>query len=196
MSADAAAPAEPQKPPSLLDIALTFAAISSTAFGGGQKASIRHQVTTKGWMDSEEFMDGLELAQVLPGPNILNLAIYCGQRTRKLPGAFAAFLGASLPPFLIVLIAGALYFKYATNPYVHGALRGCAVGAMGLTIGNALELSWDERGDWIKIALLVLTAVVVGWLKMPLLLVLVIFGGVGIVHEYIKSKAIQKKDAA
>jgi chromate transporter len=196
MSVDAAAPAEPQKPPSLLNIALTFAAITSTAFGGGQKASIRHQVTTKGWMDSDEFMDGLELAQVLPGPNILNLAIYCGQRTRKLPGAIAAFLGASLPPFLIVLLAGALYFKYATNPYVHGALRGCAVGALGLTIGNALELSWDERNDWIKITLLVLTAIVVAWIKMPLLLVLVIFGGVGIVHEYVKSRNIKKKDSA
>ena len=196
MSVDAAAPAEPQKPPSLLNIALTFAAISSTAFGGGQKASIRHQVTTKGWMDSEEFMDGLELAQVLPGPNILNLAIYCGQRTRKLPGAIAAFLGASVPPFLIVLIAGALYFKYATNPYVHGALRGCAVGALGLTIGNALELSWEERDDWIKISLLVLTAIVVAWIKMPLLLVLVIFGGVGIVHEYIRTQNIKKKDSA
>ncbi len=196
MSVDAAAPAEPQKPPSLLNIALTFAAISSTAFGGGQKASIRHQVTTKGWMDSDEFMDGLELAQVLPGPNILNLAIYCGQRTRKLPGAIAAFLGASVPPFLIVLLAGALYFKYATNPYVHGALRGCAVGALGLTIGNALELSWDERNDWIKISLLVLTAIVVAWIKMPLLLVLVIFGGVGIVHEYIRSQNIKKKDSA
>jgi chromate transporter len=196
MSVEAAAPAGPQKPPSLLNIALTFAAITSTAFGGGQKASIRHQVTTKGWMDSDEFMDGLELAQVLPGPNILNLAIYCGQRTRKLPGAIAAFLGASIPPFLIVLVAGALYFKYATNPYVHGALRGCAVGALGLTIGNALELSWDERKDWIKISILVLTAVVVGWIKMPLLLVLVIFGGVGIVHEYIKSRNIKKKDAA
>ncbi len=195
MSAEAADPAEPQRPPSLLNIALTFAAITSTAFGGGQKASIRHQVTTKGWMDSDEFMDGLELAQVLPGPNILNLAIYCGQRTRKLPGAIAAFLGASIPPFLIVLIAGALYFKYATNPYVHGALRGCAVGALGLTIGNALELSWDERHDWIKISLLVLTAIVVGWIKMPLLLVLVIFGGVGIVHEYVKSQNIKKKDA-
>ena len=68
---------------SLLDIALTFAAISSTAFGGGQKASIRHQVTSRGWMDTEGFMDGLELAQVLPGPNILNLAIYCGQKSAR-----------------------------------------------------------------------------------------------------------------
>ena len=104
-------------------------------------------------------MDGLELAQVLPGPNILNLAIYCGQKARGLPGAVAAFLGASIPPFAIILVAGALYFKFASNPFVHGALRGCAVGALGLTIGNALELSWDERSDWTRLVLLAVTAV-------------------------------------
>ena len=187
MSAEAAAPAT-QTRPSLLQIALTFATISSTAFGGGQKASIRHQVVSKGWMDNEIFMDGLELAQVMPGPNILNLAIYCGQKVRGVPGAIAAFLGASVPPFAIVLIAGALYFKYASNPYVHGALRGCAVGALGLTLGNALELSWDERGDWVRIALLIATAIVVAQFKMPLLLVLVFFGGIGIIHEYRRSR--------
>ncbi len=190
MSVEANAPAVTR--PSLLSVALAFAAISSTSFGGGQKASIRRQVTSRGWMDGEVFMDGLELAQVLPGPNILNLAIYCGQKARGIPGAFAAFLGASIPPFAIILIAGALYFKFASNPYVHGALRGCAVGALGLTIGNALELSWDERGDWVKLLLLAVTAVVVALLRMPLLLVLVVFGGIGVAHEYIRSRRAGK----
>lgn len=131
-------------------------------------------------------MDGLEIAQVLPGPNILNLALYCGQRVRGLPGAAAAFLGASVPPFAIVLVAGALYFAFAANPYVQGALRGCAAGAVGLTIGNALELTWDERSDWVRILLLVVTALVVSFLKMPLLLVLVVFGGAGVVRERLR----------
>ena len=52
-------------------------------------------------------------------------------------------------------------------------LRGCAVGALGLTLGNALELSWDERTDWVRILLLVVTALVVSIFRMPLLLVLV-----------------------
>ena len=186
--AGAAAVPEPLRAPSLLAIATAFAAISSTSFGGGQKASIRQQVVSRGWMSRDAFMDGLELAQVLPGPNILNLAIYCGQKVRGVPGAVAAFLGASVPPFAIILIAGALYFKYASNPYVHGGLRGCAVGALGLTLGNALELSWDERTDWVRIALLVVTAVVVSVFRMPLLLVLVVFGGIGIVHEYRRTR--------
>ena len=188
MSADAAVAAKAAAPISLAQIAITFAAISSTSFGGGQKASIRHQVTSKGWMDSETFMDGLELAQVLPGPNILNLAIYCGQRTRGIPGAVAAFLGAAVPPFAIVLIAGALYFKFASNPYVHGALRGFAVGALGLTLGNALELSWDQRGAWIRFVLIGVTAVAVSAFKMPLLVVMVLFGGIGIGYEYRRSR--------
>jgi chromate transporter len=139
-------------------------------------------------MDHDCFMDGLEIAQVLPGPNILNLALYCGQRVRGIPGACAAFIGASVPPFIIVLVAGALYFKFATNPFVQGALRGCAAGAVGLTLGNALELTWDERSDWIRLLLVAVTAVVVSFLKMPLLLVLVIFGGIGIVHEYLRTR--------
>lgn len=187
MSADAPAVA-PVARPSLLSVALAFASISSTSFGGGQKASIRHQVTSRGWMDAEGFMDGLELAQVLPGPNILNLAIYCGQKVRGLPGAVAAFLGASVPPFVIILVAGALYFKFASNPYVHGGLRGCAVGALGLTIGNAIELTWDERHDWVRLVLLAVTAAVVALFHMSLLLVLVIFGGIGVAHEYRRAR--------
>lgn len=182
------APAGTAAAPSLLTVAAAFAAISSTSFGGGQKASIRQQVVSRGWMSAQAFMDGLELAQVLPGPNILNLAIYCGQKVRGVPGAVAAFLGASLPPFLIVLAAGALYFKFSANPYVHGALRGCAVGALGLTIGNALELSWDERGDWVRIVLLIVTGIVVSVFRMPLLLVLVVFGGIGIAREYLQTR--------
>jgi chromate transporter len=139
-------------------------------------------------MNSDAFMDGLELAEVLPGPNILNLAIYCGQKVRGIPGAVAAFAGASVPPFIIVLIAGALYFKYASNPYVHGALRGCAIGALGLTLGNALELSWDERGDWLRVALLAVTAVAVSVFRMPLLLVMVVFGGLGVAYEYRRAR--------
>lgn len=180
--------------PSLAGIALTFASISATAFGGGQKASIRQQVLKRGWMDHERFLDGLEIAEVLPGPNILNLALYCGQRVRGIPGAIAAFVGASVPPFAIVLLAGALYFKFASNPYVYGALRGCAAGALGLTFANAVELTWDERADWLRLILVAITALAVSFFKMPLLLVLAGFGGAGIVYEY--ARARDKADAS
>jgi chromate transporter len=174
--------------PSLGSIALTFATIAATSFGGGQKASIRRQVLARGWIDADGFLEGLEIAQVLPGPNLLNLAIYCGQRARGVPGAVAAFAGVSIPPFAIVLVAGALYFKFASNPFVYGALRGCAAGALGLTLGNALELTWDERKSWLSVALVAATGLAVSLLHMPLLPVLAIFGGAGILGEWRRAR--------
>ncbi len=168
---------------SLFEIASTFAQISSTSFGGGQKASVRRQVVAQGWMTNDEFIDGLELAQVMPGPNILNLAIFCGQRARGTAGAIVAAVAASAPPFFIVLIAGALYFAFIGNHVVRAALMGCAAGAVGLTLANALELSLDYRKDWVRIALIALTAVAVSRFRLPLVLVLLIFGGLGIVRE-------------
>jgi chromate transporter len=188
MSADAQASPDPPARPSLLSIALTFAAISATSFGGGQKASIRHSVVAKNWMNNDQFMDGLELSQVLPGPNILNLAIFCGQRVRGVPGAIAGFVGMTVPPFAIVLVIGALYSVFASNPYVHGVLRGCAVGALGLTLGNAIDLSWDHRTHWLNVVLIVATAACVSYFKVNLVIVLVVFGGIGIFNEYLKSR--------
>lgn len=168
---------------SLLQIAATFALISSTSFGGGQKASIRHQVVQKGWMTNDEFIEGLELAQVMPGPNILNLALFCGQRVRGTTGAVVAGAAASIPPFAIVMIAGALYFTFISNPWVKAALAGCAAGAVGLTLGNAVELSIDFRRDWIRVALMALTAIAVSTFRLPLVLVLLVFGGIGMWRE-------------
>ena len=158
-----------------------FGAISATSFGGGQKASVRRQVvTTHGWMSEAQFMEGLEFAQIMPGPNILNLAVYCGQRARGVTGAIVAFLGVSIPAFVIVLIAGALYFRFIGNSFVHAALIGCAAGAVGLTLGNAIELSVDLKDDWLNFVLLAATAVAVSRFHVHLLAVLVVFGAVGI----------------
>lgn len=169
---------------SLLEIATTFAAISSTSFGGGQKASVRHQVVGRGWMTDEEFIEALELAELMPGPNVLNLAIYCAQRVRGTLGGVVAALASTIPPFAIVLLAGLLYFRFIHNPFVRAALAGCAAGAVGLTLGNAIELSLVYRNDVVRVALIVVTAVAVGRFKVPLALALAVFGGIGIWRQH------------
>jgi chromate transporter len=168
---------------SFFEIARVFALISATSFGGGQKASIRREVVRVGkWMSEDEFMEGLEIAQLMPGPNILNLAIYCGQRARGVPGAIVAFLAASIPPFLIVLGAGAFYFSRFDTPIVHAALAGAAAGAVGLTAANAIELSLDHRSAWIELGFIALTAVAVSALHLSLVIVLAVLGGLSMWH--------------
>ncbi len=117
---------------------------------------------------------------MLPGANIVNLAIYVGEVQRGLAGAIVALLAGTVPPFFIVLAAGWWYLSPYNTPFTHKVLAGCAVGAIGLTVGNAIELTIGQRKEWTSLAILAAVAVLVGVYRLELLPTLVIFGGIGV----------------
>jgi len=164
--------------PSLLELAYAITAVSLTAFGGGQKAQIRRRfVSQERWITDQEFIEALEVAELLPGPNVLNLAIFIGQRVRGIPGALVAAFAGSVAPFCIVLFAGAIYFSKFNTPLVHAALNGAAAGAVGLTLANALELTAATGGRPLSLIFIAATTLAVSAFKLSLILTLPIFGG-------------------
>jgi chromate transporter len=166
------------KAPSLWELASVFGLISLTGFGGGQKAQIRRQVvSTRNWITDQEFIEALEVAELMPGPNLLNLAVFIGQQIRGIPGAFTALLAGSVPPFFVVLAAGAFYFSRFNTPLVHAALNGATAAAVGLTLANALELTAESGKRPINLAFIAATAIAVVNFRLSLVLTLLIFGG-------------------
>jgi chromate transporter len=175
---DAAPPAASRNIPSLWYLASVFGLISLIGFGGGQKAQIRRQlVSMRHWITEQDFIEALEVAELLPGPNVLNLAVFIGQRIRGIPGAFVALVAGSVPPFLIVLAAGAFYFSRFNTPVVHSALSGATAAAVGLTLSNALELTAENGKHPLSLLFIAATAVAVIYFRLPLLLTLLVFGG-------------------
>lgn len=167
-----------------------FATIALTSFGGGQKAQIRRACVERGWLTDQEFIEALELSQVMPGANIVNLAIYVGQRQRGLAGATVALLAGTVPPFFIVLLAGWWYLSPYDTPFTHRLLTGCAMGAIGLSVANAIDLTASQRTQWTSLAIVAAVAVLVGQFRMSLLPTLLVFGGLGIVlYELRQRKA-------
>jgi chromate transporter len=182
----------PLNKPSLWELASTFGQISLTGFGGGQKAQIRRQVVSnKGWITDQDFIEALEVAELLPGPNLLNLAVFIGQRVCGIPGAFVSLVAGSLPPFLIVLVAGAFYFSKFNTPLVHAALSGAAAAAVGLTLANAMELTAQTGRRPVNLFFIAATAVAVSYFRLSLVLTLLIFGGLSMLY-YAKSRADTK----
>jgi chromate transporter len=153
-----------------------FGVIALTGFGGGQKAQVRRQVVSvKHWITDAEYLEALELAELLPGPNVVNLAILIAQRVRGLPGAVASFLAGTLPSFAFVLLAGALYFsRFDTRP-VHAMLKGAAAAGVGLTLANALELTAETRKP-VNFAFIAATAIAVSYFKLSLFATMGVFG--------------------
>ena len=107
----------------------------------------RELVDRKKWLTREEFIEDWAVAQILPGPNVVNLALMLGDRYFGLRGALAAMAGMLSLPLLSVLLLAALFAGVSDNPIAQGALRGMGAAASGLVIwrSKASDRSSDAR---------------------------------------------------
>jgi chromate transporter len=171
------------RPSSPLDLFVTFTLLALQGFGGVLAVTQRELCERKRWLTHAEFVEVLSFGQILPGPNVVNLALMIGDRFFGARGAFAALAGMMCMPLAIVLAAATLYVEYATLPAVAGALRGMGAVAGGLIIGVALRLAGSLRGTplggAIAFALAAAAFVAVAWVRLPLAWVLLGLGVVG-----------------
>ena len=105
----------------------------------------RMLVEERRWLSDEEFSEMLSLCQVLPGPNIVNMAVCVGTRFRGARGAIAAFLGLLSAPFAIVLALAALFTQYGELSAISAAFRGISAAAAGLVVAMGLKMASSRR---------------------------------------------------
>jgi len=157
-------------------------------FGGVLAVAQRELVERKRWLEHEEFLELLSVAQVLPGPNIVNLSMMIGDRWFGVRGAMAALAGMLTLPLLIVLVLASLYGRYESQPAVSGALRGMGVVAAGLVFATALKLLPTLRsnplGRFSGLGFAAATTLAVTLLHWPLLWVIAGLGPLAIASAW------------
>jgi chromate transporter len=157
-----------------------FTRLALQGFGGVLPVAQRELVERLGWLDKAQFLEMLSLAQVLPGPNVVNLSLMVGDRFFGWRGALAALAGMMLFPLLIVLLLAAAAGSLRDVPAVVGALRGMAVVAAGLVAATAIKLASGLRqhpfGRLGAGALVLLTVLAIAALRWPLVPVLLGLG--------------------
>ncbi len=175
----ASAAAETIAPTSPRELFTAFNKLALQGFGGVLPVAQTELVERRRWLTKQQFVEMLALSQVLPGPNIVNLALMFGDGHFGLRGAFAAMAGLLVVPMIIVLALTALYGQFADVPVVSGALRGMAAVAAGLVISTALKLSTtlhnNPMGRPLGLIFAGLTVAAIAWLRWPL--VWVVAGG-------------------
>ena len=163
------------------DLFWSFTWLALQGFGGVLAVVQRELVEKKRWMTNEEFVEDWAVAQVMPGPNVVNLAVTIGDRYFGLRGAAAALAGMLAFPLLLVLALAVAYAHYASHPAVAGALRGMGAVAAGLVGGVGLKLAMALRthplGRSVSALLVALTFAAMGLLRLPLIWVLPVLGG-------------------
>jgi chromate transporter len=128
----------------LVEIFLLFSQLGLSSFGGGVSAWMhRAFVEQRGWFSETEFAAVMALARIMPGANVINLAVLIGQRARGAAGAAAAALGLLVGPSLGVVALALVYHRLAGNEMVHAALDGITASAVGLLFAMALHAGRD-----------------------------------------------------
>ncbi len=179
-----AAPAEAPaaRPASPTEIFLAFNRLALQGFGGVLPVAQRELVERRRWLTKQEFVQLLSIGQVLPGPNIFNMALIFGDRHFGWRGGAAALAGLLAAPLLIVLALTLLARQAAHLPQVAGALRGMGMVAAALILSTAVKVSGTLRGNAMGLATCIvlagLTATAVGVLRWPMALVLAAIGPV------------------
>ena len=152
----------------------------------------RELVENKRWLTPEEFLDEWAVAQIMPGPNVVNLCLMIGSRYFGVAGALAALAGLLAAPLLVVLLAALLYVEYGAHPAVAGALRGMGAVAAGLIIATGLKLLASLKSNALGLpicALLTLACFVgIALLRWPLAIVLLVLGALACPLAYRRLK--------
>jgi len=161
-------------------------------------------VEKKGWLTREQFVEDWAMAQLMPGPNVVNIAMMIGDRYFGLAGALTALAGILAFPTAIVLLLAWLFAAVADTQAAQGALRGMGAVAAGLIIATGLKLiaglPVKLLGRTLCIVLAVGTFAAMLFWHWPLLWALAVFGGVGYVWAWVqlarRDRAANASDAA
>lgn len=162
--------------PTLRELFTAFMLIGLTGFGGVLPWTRRMIVERRRWMTASEFAEFLPLAQLLPGPNVANIATILGQRYRGPLGSSVAVIGLYFFPSIVTIALGLAYARWSGSPVTTRLLAGLMPAATGLVVATSLKLFGSLPKTLRTAVFALIPAIAVGILKWPLLVVLIITG--------------------
>ncbi len=148
---------------SLSDIILVFSSMSLTLFGGGYVIipTMQEVIVEKlHWLSSQEFVDGIAMGQITPGP-ILISAAFIGYKVAGFWGSVVATISIFLPTGLVMIIGSSFLVKIKNSQVIQAIFKGLRPAVIGMifsaafTIGKDLTVAWQTMAILFVITLLV-----------------------------------------
>ncbi len=139
---------------SLWQIFIVFGKIGAFTIGGGipMIAAIKSELVERKWLNNEDFIDIITLAQTAPGLFAVNISILTGHRLRGTKGSVVATIASCLPPFLIILLVAMFFTTFKDNEYVIKAFKGIrpvVVALIGVPMTDMLKSTKMRWWSWL-----------------------------------------------
>jgi chromate transporter len=165
----------------LWQVFLIFFKMGFTAFGPAMMMEAKKNIVKRReWISEKEFLEGLALAQLIPGATFVSLTIYIGYKLKGLLGAVASFMGFILPPFFIMTILSWLYFQYQSISFVSVLFKGLGAIVVALILNAVWDLAKTTTNN-IRTIIIAAIAFIISILYNNVFLILFISAILGII---------------
>ena len=169
-----------------------FLWLGTVGFGGPIALAGHMQqdlVDERGWITREEYLEGLALAQLAPGPLAAQLAIYLGYIRAGVLGATAVGVAFVLPSFLMVLALSAAYVRFGGLPWMQGMFYGIGAAVIGIIARSAFKLTKLTLGkDKLLWGIFAVLAISTAWTSREIIWLFLLGGVVAVIVKALPSR--------
>ncbi len=185
-----------------LRLFLTMFKIGAFTFGGGYAmiSLLENElVAKKQWLDRDEFLDMVAIAESTPGPVAINMATYVGYKLTGVLGSAAATLGVVLPSFIIIFAISLFFDRFIELKYVGYAFSGIRVCVVYLIVSAGIKMLGGIKKTPFNLAILIaVVAAMVAFsifaVKFSSIFYILICGCIGLAVYFVKSLASKGGD--
>ncbi len=178
------------RPRSKTELFIAFTFLALQGFGGVLAVVQREVVERKRWMSQAQFVEEWAVAQILPGPNVINFCLMFGGRHFGMGGALAALAGMLTAPTVVLLVLAMAFGGVSDLAWAQGALRGMGAVAAGLIAGTGIKLipalKFNPMGLVVCTVVMLSTFAGVSLLRWPLMGVLLGIGTLACAWAYLQ----------
>lgn len=165
--------------------------LSTFTFGGGYvivSLMKKDFVDKKHWIDEEEMLDLVAIAQSSPGPVAVNGAIVVGYKLAGIAGALTAILGTVIPPFFIISILSVCYEAFRANILIAKMLEGMQAGVGAVIASVAYEMGSGivKEKDVLSILILMISFLLACTGKINIIWIILACAGIGVLKTILE----------
>jgi chromate transporter len=167
---------------SIHQLLITIGGVSITLFGGGYVfiPMLQELVVSKmDWLTSQEFIDGIAMGQITPGPIMIS-ATFIGYKLAGIGGAIAGTLAIFLPPGLLIMMASHVIGFLKESPELNAVFKGIHPAVIGMIFAASIIIGMSMPHEWLQLIILVASFVLTYKFKADILLIIPLSGVAGL----------------
>ena len=167
--------------------------LSACTFGGGFviiPLMRKKFVEELGWIQEDEMMDLVAIAQSSPGAIAVNASILVGYHVAGIPGAMLTVLGTVLPPLIIISIISMFYQAFRDNAYVNMAMAGMLCGVAAVICDVVINMAKDilQKKRLLPVIVMLGSFIAVRFLSVDIISIIIICGVIGAADTWHQGK--------